>query len=136
MFTNDLIVGFIAFACAVAINRLLAERALKRLSVEEKARLLDSFSGHRIFSVVSMLIVVVVFFAASKAWPEYYGAVVWGLFIVLVLMSIGNSLFSYVKLKKLAIPKHYAANFLIRCAIYYSALFVVLFTIATKFLPQ
>jgi hypothetical protein len=64
--SNDVILAFLAFAFAVVINRLLAEKALKRLSVEEKAKLLDSFSGNRVFSVVLMLVSVLVFFLYRK----------------------------------------------------------------------
>lgn len=136
MFTNDVIFAFLAFACAVVINRLLAEKALKRLSVEEKATLLDSFSGNRVYSVVLMLISVLVFFIVSKAWPEYDTTLVWGLIVILFLNSLGNGLFSYMKLKQLSIPKHYISNFLIRCVVYYGAFSLLLFTIATRYLPR
>lgn len=136
MFTNDVIFALLAFAFAVAINRLLAERALKRLSVEEKAKLLDSFSGNRIYSVVVMLVSVLVFLIVAKAWPEFYTTLVWGLIVILFLNSLGNGVFSYVKLKKLAIPKHYISNFLIRCVLYYGAFSLLLFTIAMRYLPR
>ena len=134
MYSNDLLFGLLAFACAVVISRLLAEKALKRLSTEEKAKLLDSFSGHRIFSVVSMLIVVLAFFAASRAWPESSQSLVWGLLILMVVMSIGNGLFSYAKLRKLSAPKDYVANFLIRCVVYYCGLVILLYVLATRYL--
>src|SRR6266566_409308 len=134
MFTNDVIFVFLVFACAVAITRLLAEKAIKRLSIEEKAKLLDSFSGYRVYSVILMLVSVLVFFIVSKAWPEYYTTVVWGLIVLLFLNSLGNGLFSYVKLKKLSMPNHYISNFLIRCVVYYGAFSLLLFTIATRYL--
>src|SRR5436190_15638704 len=118
--SNDVILAFLAFAVAVVITRLLGEKALKRLSTEEKAKLLDSFSSNRILSVILMLIFVLVFFAASKAWPQYGTTLLWGLLITLVLMSLANGIFSYTKLKKLSIPKNYVSNFLIRCFIYYA----------------
>lgn len=136
MFTNDLIFAFIAFACAVAINRFLSEKALKRLSVEEKAKLLDSFSGNRVYSVVLMLVSVLVFFAVTKVWPEFYSSTVWGLVVVLFLSSLGNGIFSFLKLKKLSIPKHYVSNFLVRCLIYYGALSLLLFTIVASYFPR
>ena len=134
MFSNDLIFGFLAFACAVVINRLLGERALKQLSPDEKAKLLDSFSGHRIFSVVAMLIVVLAFFAASRAWPASGQLVVWGLFILLVLMSIGNGLFAFVKLRKLSAPKAYISNFAIRSVVYYCGMVILLYVFAARYL--
>jgi uncharacterized membrane protein YqjE len=136
MFTNEVILAFLAFACAVGINRILAEKALKRLSVEEKAKLLDSFSGNRIYSVVVMLVSVLVFFIVWKTWPEYYTALVWTLVVILFLNSLGNGVFSYMKLKKLAIPKHYISNFLIRCIVYYGAFSLLIVTIASQYFPR
>jgi hypothetical protein len=136
MFTDEMVFAFLVFACAVVINRLLAEKALKRLSVEEKAKLLDSFSGNRVFSVVLMLIVVVAFFIVSKAWPDFGSTLVWGLLVLLLLMSIGNGLFSYLKLKKLSVPKQYISNFLIRCLVYYGALSLLLFIMGSSYLPR
>lgn len=134
--SNDVILAFLAFAVAVVINRLLAEKALKLLSAEEKVKLLDSFSSSRVYSVVLMLIFVLAFFASSKAWPEYGTTLVWGLLVLLVLMSLGNGVFSYMKLRKLSIPKRYISNFLIRCIVYYGALSVLLFVVASQYLPR
>jgi hypothetical protein len=134
--SNNVMLAFLAFAVAVVINRLLAEKALKQLSVEEKAKLLDSFSSNRVYSVVLMLVSLLVFFIASKAWPEYSVVLVWGLLIALLLMSLGNGVFSYTKLQKLSVPKPYISNFLIRCVIYYGGLSLVIFVIASEYLPR
>jgi len=133
--SNDVILAFLGFAIAVVITRLLAERALKRLSVEEKAKLLDSFSSNRIYSVVLMLVFLLVFFIASKAWPGYGTVLIWALLAVLVLMSLGNGVFAYMKLKKLSLPKDYISNFVVRSVIYYGALSTVLFIVASQYLP-
>lgn len=136
MFTNDLIFGFVIFIGAVVINRLLAEKALKWLSAEEKARLLDSFSGHRIFHVVAIGILLLFFLIGSRAWPNSLTTLVWVILVLLLLMSLGNGLFSYVKLKNLSIPKRYLSSFVVRCVIYYGALFVLIFAIGMRNLPQ
>jgi hypothetical protein len=53
----------------------------------------------------------------------------------LFLLSLANGLFSYMKLQKLALPKQYISNFLIRCVVYYGAFSVLLFTIARSYFP-
>jgi hypothetical protein len=136
MFTNDLIFGFVVFAGAVVVNRLLSERALKQLSAEEKVRLLDSFSGNRVFYVIAMLILILAFFVGSKVWPELGATIVRAFVIVLALMSIGNGVFSYMKLKSLSAPKSYVSSFLVRSLVYYGALLLLLFTITLKSFPR
>ncbi|HEY3041592.1 MAG TPA: hypothetical protein VGJ66_22850 [Pyrinomonadaceae bacterium] len=136
MFINDPLFGILAYVCALVVNRVLAEKALKRLTPEEKVKLLDAFSGHRVYSAVAMLIVILLFFISSKASPSSYAMLMWIFFSLLILMSVGGTVFSYLKLKGSSTPQHYITNFLIRCVVYYSGLGLLLYTIVTRFFPR
>jgi hypothetical protein len=133
MFFNDPLFGILAYVCALVINRVLAEKALKRLTPEEKVKLLDAFSGHRVYSAVAMLILILLFFIVTKVSPASYQTLTWVFFCLLILLSIGSTLFTFTKLKSSATPRHYINNFLIRCVIYYAGLGLLLFTIATRY---
>src|ERR1700756_4194998 len=114
MIITDPFVGVFVFLVVLVINRVLAERALKRLTVEEKARLLDSFSGLRIYSILILVVLAIGFFVAAKAAPERRPALTFGLFGFAVLYFLGMLLFSYTKLKRLAVAGSYVSNFLFR----------------------
>ena len=136
MSINDPLFGILVYACALVINRVLGERALKRLTSEEKVKLLDSFAGHRIYSTVAMFILILVFFIVAKASPDFYQTLTWIFFGLLIVMSIGSTLFTYTKLKSSSAPQHYMNNFFVRCVVYYAGLVTLLVTIATRFFPQ
>jgi|GEM_PF-3610914 len=136
MFTNDLIFGFIVFGVAAVANRVLAERALKRLDTEQKAGLIDAFAKHRIFHVVTVLILLIVYLVGLRAWPQLIVPIVYGVLILLVLTSIGNGVFSYLKLKKLSAPRNYVSNFLVRSLALNSALLLLAFILGMKMFPS
>lgn len=136
MSINDPLFGILVYACALVINRVLGERALKRLTAEEKVKLLDSFSGHRVYSTVAMFILILLFFIVAKASPDSYQILTWTFFGLLIVMSIGSTLFTYMKLKSSSTPQHYITNFLIRCVVYYVGLTLLLVTIATRYFPR
>lgn len=135
MIINDPIVGVLVFLVAMVINRVLAEKALKRLSTEEKARLLDSFSGYRIYSMVVLVILVLLYVIASKTSPELRLTLAWGLFGLVVLSSIVTTVLSYVKLRNLAVPTHYVNNFLFRSCLHFAGLMFLVFTFMKRYFP-
>ena len=135
MSINDPLFGILVYACALVVNRILGEKALKRLTPEEKVKLLDSFSGHRIYSTVAMFVLILVFFIVGKASPDSYQTLTWVFFGLLIVMSIGSTLFTYTKLKSSSAPQHYISNFLIRCVVYYVGLVILLVTIV-RYFPQ
>jgi hypothetical protein len=108
------------------INWFFAERALKRLSAEDRAKLTDPSSRQRVFFIVTMLVLVVVLFIIRKAWPWSDGIFVWALLVLFVLMAIRGEVLAYVKLKNLSMPKQYVSRFLVSRVVYNSAMFLLL----------
>jgi len=47
-------VGMAVFLAAIIVSRIIQERALRKLSTEEKGRLVEAFSGLRLFSLVPL----------------------------------------------------------------------------------
>lgn len=136
MFINDPIFGFIALAWAMVVNRILAQRALKRLSTEEKARLLDAFSKHRTNSVLVAFGLLLLFYVAGRISPGSYSMLAWVMLGLILFMSAVSTFVSFRKLKRLSMPKEYISNFLVRCVIYYAGIGVLLFTLIKRFFPQ
>jgi hypothetical protein len=82
MFTPLFIAGLVLLLVGLFGSRYLAERAMKLLSSEEKLKLLDSFSGLRVFGALPLLLIFFSFFGIGYLpqglmWPAYFGA--WGL---------------------------------------------------------
>lgn len=113
-----LLVIAILFA-TIVISRIITERALKHLSSEDKARLLDSFSGYRIFNSALLLGIFIIWFVAIKYLPHWHST----LTIIFVLSFLGLSatisVLSYRKMKGLNLPAGYIKSYLLSLAIQY-----------------
>lgn len=124
MFSTEITVGFLAFIFALLINRVLAERALRLLTAEQKAALLDSFSVFRTYGTFMVALLVVVFIIVTQALPARRLELVRLFFVAIVLSQIARTAWSYSRLNKLGVPKSYVSSFLLRCVIYFSGLTV------------
>jgi hypothetical protein len=69
---NNSTVYFLVLIVAVIASLIVSERALKQLSNDEKGRLLDSFSRHRLYSTIVILGLVVAYFAATNYFPQNF----------------------------------------------------------------
>lgn len=59
-------IAFGVFITAVIVARILQERALRRLSTEEKGRLVEAFSSYRILALLPMAAIAALYFAMSS----------------------------------------------------------------------
>lgn len=113
-----LLVIVVVFA-TIVISRIISERALKHLSSEDKARLLDSFSGYRIFNSALLLGILIIWIVAINHLPHWRSA----LTIIFVLSFLGASaaisVLSYRKMKGLNLPASYIKSYLLSLAIQY-----------------
>jgi hypothetical protein len=59
-------INFGIFIACWFIGRLINENALKELSIEEKAKLIDGFSAMRIYSIIPVAVICVAYIVAIK----------------------------------------------------------------------
>jgi hypothetical protein len=107
MFTPLITTGFVLLIAGLFGSRYLGERAMRLLSSEEKLKLLDSFSGLRVFGVLPLLIIGFSFIGIgylpqSFMWPAYLGG--WAL-IALFFFIIHRIIFR--KMTELGINSDY-----------------------------
>ncbi len=121
--------GITVFAALYIASRVIGERALRRLSQEEKARLIDSFSSFRIFSAVIVLLFVVIFLAAENYLTDLSAAIRLGFPAAIFLLLIVLSFATYKKLKSLNVSESYIRTYLI-------TLFLQYLGLAALFLPN
>jgi hypothetical protein len=132
---TDPLFGVFAFIVAYFISRLISERALKRLTAEEKARLLDAFSGYRIFNMVIVLSLLFLVIAGDRFLPQLR-ATLWPAFMVLLaLVLLTMSSLSYRKLKSVNMPPVYIKSFLISTGIQYLGILCLFTPVIIKYFP-
>lgn len=119
MIGRDPLFGFIALAVAIIVSRIIMERALKRLGSNEKARLVDAFSGYRIYNYAAILLLMVLFFASTRYFPRLNSTITAIFFISFFVITGIVSVLSYRKLKALNLPFYYIKSYLISLGIQY-----------------
>jgi hypothetical protein len=132
---TDPLFGVFAFIVAYFISRVIGERALKRLTTEEKAGLLDAFSGYRIFNMVIVFSLLFLVIAGDRFLPQLR-ATLWPAFMVLLaLVLVTMSSLSYRKLKNLNMPADYIKSFLLSTGIQYLGILCLFTPVIVKYFP-
>ena len=133
MTLTDPFLAIFVFVGVMVINRILAEKALKRLTPEEKARLLDAFSNYRIYSTLILVLLVVGFFVASRTTSDLRPTITWGMFSFVIVFFVGTLILSYAKLRRLALGDSYVNNFILRSVLQFIALAFLMFTFSMRY---
>lgn len=105
--------GFIIVILFIIVSRIISEKGLKRLDAEQKSRLLDAFSFHRIFYLVPLLALLVLYTVLIRALNDAIPLLFVLFLMFMVLYIIGYNLLSYRKLKKIEMPKDYIFHFIL-----------------------
>ena len=122
MLGRDPLFGLIVLVAAVIISRVIMEKALKNLRPDEKVKLLDAFSGYRIYNYAAILILMVLYFGAMRYFPESTSAIAPVFLISFLLATVTTSVLTYRKLKSLGLPPQYVKNYLISFAVQYAGI--------------
>jgi hypothetical protein len=133
MFFSDPTFGLIVFVSAYVISRIIGEGALRKLSVEQKAALLDAFSAYRIYSLITVMAIFVgyIFSVYFLSRYDYFiNAFFFGLIICLMLY---NTFFAYKKLYRLNLPDGYVKSFWLSTIIQYVGVLFLFVAVIGRF---
>lgn len=111
---------FLILIVAVVASRIVSERGLRKLSIEEKGILLESFSSYRLYNTIVILGLVICYVAAINYYPRNYSTLTLIFIILFFTTSSTVSVLSYQKLKSVNMPSSYIRSFLISQAIQYA----------------
>jgi hypothetical protein len=114
---SDSIFGLVVFVSAYIISRIISEGALRKLSVEQKAMLLDAFSSYRIYSLIAVFLIVVTYLLSTYFFWQYDNFLTPFFFGLILLVLAFNSVYAYGKLRALEIPRSYINSFWLSSAL-------------------
>lgn len=135
MFTDSTF-GLVVFVSTYIIGRILNEGALRKLSIEQKAALLDAFSSYRIYSLVAVAVIFVGYILSIYFLSKYdyfTNAFFFGLIICVMLY---NTFFAYKKLYSLELPSGYMKSFWLSSIIQYIGVLFLFVSILSRYLGQ
>lgn len=114
-----MIVGVSLLMAGIIISRILNEKAMKVLSQEDKARLIDGFSGARAYGFIPLVILIGAFIGLNK-YSNLDKQMIFYVYIILLLaFVVGMQIFVSRKLTKLEFPKSYIKKFSFSRAVYF-----------------
>ena len=111
--TDSCLPAFAAFLGGIVISRFITENALKRLSVEQKASVLDAFSVVRRYNLVGLVAIVLLVF-----YQPLVGIVVMFAYILLLAG------YKVTILMRLAVPREFKRSFVASMAVSYASLVI------------
>jgi hypothetical protein len=129
------LLGIVIF-CALALgSRALGERALAGLSANEKVRLLDGFSRHRIYLLIPVMGLTVLILLASQRMPEHAVEIATAHIALTLALIVGINVVVLRKLRSLSLPEAYLRRFLVARALTFVGLLILLGAMAYTSLP-
>ena len=130
LFDNNLIL----FIVAVLLSRYINSRAIKKLTVEKKAELIDGFSSFGVWAILPLLVIFGAFYFTFD-YVEKGNLLYFGLFALLTVgYVIGIQIYIYKKLKKMDYPMSYIKQYLLSLFIRFVGILALLYPIILVFL--
>lgn len=108
----SLIICLVIMAACIMLSRFISEKGLKLLHENEKARLVDSLSRLRIFSIIPPLLIAAAYFVGLKFFKEQIMILVIIFLVLLISYTIGLNIISYQMLKKEGLPRVFIQYFI------------------------
>ena len=122
--------GFIVLLVAIFISRIINERALKKLSSDEKSKLLDNTANQRIYNLGVMIALIALYFFGVQRFPQYGLALTFAFVSLAVLFSLSLAFINYSKFQRLNLPTEYITQFLLSLGVQYAGLIFYIFVLA------
>lgn len=118
-------IAFGVFIAAIIVSRILQERALRRLSTEEKGRLVEAFASYRMFGLLPLAAIAGLYFAMSEL-DALTTSTMLAIYVPSALaFAVVMQLLVYRKLRKLAVDPAYLKVYS-GCRLLMLAAFIVL----------
>ena len=102
--------GVALFITSFVIARIVHERALRRLSTEEKGRLVEAFSSHRIVMLLPIAAMAAMYFAVSR-FDLPMGTFLSVYIPAVLLFAAGSHVYVFRKLREIECDPEFIRQF-------------------------
>lgn len=103
--------GWLALFGGMVASRIISERGYRRLSTDEKVRLMDGFSATRAYSLIPLVALMAAFWLLSTRTAVDRTLMAVGYFGALVLYVVARACLTQRKLLRLQLPANYRRTF-------------------------
>jgi hypothetical protein len=126
MLQTAFLIGMVVFFACAIISRMLGEQAYRRLTNDEKLRLVDGFSRERMFSMIPIVVMLGAFFLlqTQSNWDQRWVGI--GFFGLLIVYSLVKGIMQRSRLVQLEMPAAYRRRFFFAQGIAYFGMAVLM----------
>ena len=128
-------ISLIIFVVLMLLSRYINSEAIKKLSMEKKAALIDDFSGLSVWSILPLLVLLGGFYFAIE-YVENHLIYLWVLFVLAGFYVVGLQVYIYKKLKKMDYPMSYIKQYILSVFIRFLGLFVLSYPMIKVFIEN
>jgi hypothetical protein len=126
--TSNITLGiFIGF---IILSRYINNQAIKKLSTQKKAELLDGFGNFSVWAVVPLFLMMGGFYFAIDYIENNFVLYLSLFFLIIGIYVVGIQVYIYKKLKKMDYPISYIKQYILSVLVRFLGLFVLLYPIA------
>ena len=113
------LVGVLIFLVTLFVGRWLNEKAIRKLSEQDRSKLIDGLAKYRLVSLGGVIAIVVTYWIyLGLNYSESVRDVAFAWFaITLIIFMIGGTAYVFFKLKKMMIDEDYISSFMLSTAI-------------------
>jgi len=123
------------FMVTILLSRYINSEAVKKLSMEKKAELIDTFSGFSVRSMVPLLLIIGGFYFAVNYMENYL------LYLTLLLSVagvyvVGLQVYIYKKLKNMDYPLSYIKQYILSVVVRFIGVFTLAYPMIAIFIEK
>ncbi|NOT63448.1 MAG: hypothetical protein HOP19_24825 [Acidobacteria bacterium] len=109
--STSFLVGIALYFVALMASRVFTERALRTLDTTQKATFMGAFSAMRIYALVPLLVLFLLYFVISRQGLFVSSTLLLIFWLLLVVYLIAVQWFSARKIKRLNLPTEFNRNY-------------------------
>jgi hypothetical protein len=129
--STTFIAGFVAFLAAYAGSRILTENAMKKLSIEDQAKLVGGLSNLRIVSIVLVLVMGVLIVVAPLAGVDA-NAILWGNPLILLGFVVAIGWLTWRRMKELMLPETFIRSMVIASVVRFAGIAALIWSVLLR----
>ncbi len=123
-------IGILVLLGAVIVSRFVSEKATRFLNDDQKTALMEGFAKYRLYFLLPIVLVIVLYYAGVKLLPNLRSQVTLACVALLVVYVIVTNALMLKKLRELAMPAEYTRRFFLARAILYASLVAFIYVFA------
>ena len=124
-------IGIMVLLAAFIAARFISEKATRFLEDAQKTTLMEGFSKYRLYFLLPIVLVIVLYYAGVKLFPYLRAQITLACVALLAVYVIITNALMLKKLRDLAMPVEYTRRFFLARAILYASLAAFIYIFAT-----